>query len=223
MKEGLHIFSAGTAEQLNGWTAKRNSGAKCHLGSPKLYPKAVEIFESVAGQSINNNLLKYNVKGYLLNAGLCHICRGDTVAINNALEKYQEIDPTFSGTREGKFLADLAVSIDEEDVEKFTNAVKEFDSMTRLRVPRCDRLEKDHIFCILEINALSKETTKEVGKATTSGTWLVGCIRVKLRMSSRCPKEPIGKRVSLSQTDIQSTCRESLPLKGNAICRKRLC
>eukprot|EP01018_Ginkgo_biloba_P016980 Gb_01513 [translate_table: standard] len=96
------------------------------------YPKAVEIFEDVARQSINNNLLKYSVKGYLLNAGLCHICRGDIVAINNALEKYQELDPTFSGTRECKFLADLAASIDEEDVVKFTDVVKEFDSMSRL-------------------------------------------------------------------------------------------
>lgn len=96
------------------------------------YPKAIEIFEEVARQSINNNLLKYSVKGYLLNAGLCHICKGDVVAINNALEKYQEIDPTFSGTRECKFLADLANAIDEEDVVNFTDVVKEFDSMTRL-------------------------------------------------------------------------------------------
>uniref|UniRef100_A0A0C9S2T4 TSA: Wollemia nobilis Ref_Wollemi_Transcript_18615_1367 transcribed RNA sequence n=1 Tax=Wollemia nobilis TaxID=56998 RepID=A0A0C9S2T4_9CONI len=96
------------------------------------YPKAVQIFEDMARQSINNNLLKYSVKSYLLNAGLCLICKGDTVAINNALEKYQELDPTFSGTREFKFLADLASAMDEEDVVKFTDVVKEFDSMTRL-------------------------------------------------------------------------------------------
>ncbi|GLJ25249.1 hypothetical protein SUGI_0483340 [Cryptomeria japonica] len=96
------------------------------------YPKAIQIFEDVARQSMNNNLLKYSVKGYLLCAGLCLICKGDTVAINNALEKYQELDPTFSGTRECRFLSDLAGSIDEEDVVKFTDVVKEFDSMTRL-------------------------------------------------------------------------------------------
>ncbi|GLJ53650.1 hypothetical protein SUGI_1144390 [Cryptomeria japonica] len=98
----------------------------------ELYPKAIEIFESIAKESINNSLLKYNVKGYLVNAGLCQICRGDTMALNNALEKYQELDPTFSGTRECKFLDDLVLSIDEEDVEKFTDVVKEFDSLSRL-------------------------------------------------------------------------------------------
>ncbi|KAG8481713.1 hypothetical protein CXB51_026596 [Gossypium anomalum] len=96
------------------------------------YQKAVEIYEDIARQSLSNNLLKYGAKGHLLNAGICQLCKGDVVAITNALERYQELDPTFSGTREYKFLADIASSIDEEDVTKFTDVVKEFDSMTPL-------------------------------------------------------------------------------------------
>ncbi|MCL7042745.1 hypothetical protein MKW94_014075, partial [Papaver nudicaule] len=95
------------------------------------YPKAIEIYEEIARQSLNN-LLKYSVKGYLLNAGLCQLCRDDVVALPNALEKYQDLDPTFTGTRECKFLTDLAAAMEDEDVEKLTYAVKEFDSMTRL-------------------------------------------------------------------------------------------
>ena len=53
------------------------------------YPKATEIFEGIARQSINNNLLKYGVRGILLNAGICQLCRGDPVAITNSLERYQ--------------------------------------------------------------------------------------------------------------------------------------
>ncbi|KAI4306517.1 hypothetical protein L6164_029788 [Bauhinia variegata] len=96
------------------------------------YQKSVEIYEEIARQSLNNNLLKYGVKGHLLNAGICHLCKGDVVAITNALERYQELDPTFSGTREYRFLADIAAAIDEEDIAKFTDVVKEFDSMTPL-------------------------------------------------------------------------------------------
>ncbi|KAI5670416.1 hypothetical protein M9H77_10780 [Catharanthus roseus] len=96
------------------------------------YQKAIEIFEDIARQSLNNNLLKYGVKGHLLNAGICQLCKADAVAINNALERYQELDPTFSGTREFRLLRDLAVAVDEEDVAKFTDAVKEYDSMTQL-------------------------------------------------------------------------------------------
>ncbi|KAK9075414.1 hypothetical protein SSX86_003737 [Deinandra increscens subsp. villosa] len=96
------------------------------------YQKAIEIYEDIARQALSNNLLKYGVKGHLLNAGICQLCKGDDVAITNALEKYQELDPTFAGSREYRLLADLAASIDEEDVDKFTDAIKEFDSMTKL-------------------------------------------------------------------------------------------
>lgn len=96
------------------------------------YPTSIEIYEEIAKQSLSNNLLKYGVKGHLLNAGICHLCKGDPVAITNALERYQDLDPTFSGTREYRLLADIAAAIDEEDVAKFTDVVKEFDSMTPL-------------------------------------------------------------------------------------------
>ena len=96
------------------------------------YQKSIDIYEEIARQSLNNNLLKYGVKGHLLNAGICQLCKEDVVAITNALERYQELDPTFSGTREYRLLADIAAAIDEEDVAKFTDVVKEFDSMTPL-------------------------------------------------------------------------------------------
>ncbi|KAK4750153.1 hypothetical protein SAY87_027602 [Trapa incisa] len=96
------------------------------------YQKAIEIYEAVARHSLSNNLLKYGAKGHLLNAGICQLCKGDVVAITNALDRYQDLDPTFAGTREYRLLKDIAAAIDEEDVENFTVAVKEFDSMTPL-------------------------------------------------------------------------------------------
>lgn len=53
------------------------------------YDRAIQIYEAVAKNSMNNNLLKYSVKGYLLNAGLCQICGKDIVAVENAIESYQ--------------------------------------------------------------------------------------------------------------------------------------
>lgn len=96
------------------------------------YQKAIETYEGIARNSINSSLLKYGVRGYLLNAGLCQFCKGDIVAITNSLERYQDLDPTFSRTREYRFLADLATAVEEEDVARFTAAVREFDSITRL-------------------------------------------------------------------------------------------
>ena len=38
------------------------------------YETAVEIYEDIAKTSLENNLLKYSAKGYLLNAGICRLC-----------------------------------------------------------------------------------------------------------------------------------------------------
>uniref|UniRef100_UPI001CB95883 alpha-soluble NSF attachment protein-like n=1 Tax=Erigeron canadensis TaxID=72917 RepID=UPI001CB95883 len=48
------------------------------------------------------------------------------------VNKPRELDPKFSATCEYRLLADLAAALDEVDVVKFTDAVKEFNSMTKL-------------------------------------------------------------------------------------------
>ena len=48
------------------------------------YYKAIENFERVAKSSINNNLMKWSVKEYLLKAGICHLAtnvRTEAVAL----------------------------------------------------------------------------------------------------------------------------------------------
>ena len=96
------------------------------------YNTAVELFTEVAHNSLDNNLLKYSVKGYLLCAGLCVLCFGDSVQISNAVEKYVDMDATFEDTREHKLLTDLAETMESGDVDQFTAVVAEFDSMSRL-------------------------------------------------------------------------------------------
>jgi alpha-soluble NSF attachment protein len=39
------------------------------------YDKAIEKFEHVAAASLDNNLTKFSVKQYYLQAGLCHLCK----------------------------------------------------------------------------------------------------------------------------------------------------
>ncbi|XP_055801430.1 alpha-soluble NSF attachment protein-like isoform X2 [Solanum dulcamara] len=96
------------------------------------YQRSIVMFEEIATYSIRNNLLKYGVRGHLLNAGICQLCTGNVVAINNTLERYQILDPTFSGSREFKFLMGLAVAIDKKDVAKFTSCLKKYDSTIKL-------------------------------------------------------------------------------------------
>lgn len=38
------------------------------------YQPAIQVYEDVARTSMDNNLLKYSAKGYLLCAGICRLC-----------------------------------------------------------------------------------------------------------------------------------------------------
>ena len=81
----------------------------------KDYTRAVEIYERVAIASLDSNLLRFSVKGYLLSAGLCRLAAGDIGAAVSALERYVGIDASFSGTREGAFLRELVSAFDALD------------------------------------------------------------------------------------------------------------
>jgi len=96
------------------------------------YDKAIELYEQVAASSVDNNLIKWSVKEYFLRAGLCHLAKGDVVSTERALERYQDIDASFSSQRECKFLTELLNATKNIDVEAFTNAVVELDSITKL-------------------------------------------------------------------------------------------
>jgi len=100
------------------------------------YDKAIEIFEQVAKNSLDSAALKWNVREYYFKAGLCHLCygliHGDAESAKMALEKYQELDPSFSIQRECKLLKELLEAVSNRDPDAFTNAVAEFDSISKL-------------------------------------------------------------------------------------------
>jgi len=60
------------------------------------------------------------------------MCSGDIVSSKRALEKYQEMDCTFSSQRECKFLQQIVDAAENYDVDAFTQAVVEYDSITKL-------------------------------------------------------------------------------------------
>jgi len=79
------------------------------------YDMAVGIYEKVALASLDNNLLRYSVKGYLLNAGICRLATGEIAKAKLDLQRYEGMDATFSTTREGEFLRSLVEAFDEPD------------------------------------------------------------------------------------------------------------
>ncbi|MBN3278992.1 SNAB protein, partial [Polyodon spathula] len=95
------------------------------------YQKAIEIYEQVGTNTMDNPLLKYSAKEYFFKAALCHFIV-DELNAKLAVEKYEEMFPAFSDSRECKLLKKLLEAHEEQNSEAFTEAVKEFDSVSRL-------------------------------------------------------------------------------------------
>ncbi|CAO3662152.1 unnamed protein product [Umbelopsis ramanniana] len=112
--------------------------SKCTLKAAHLaavlgqYDNAIEKFESVAAASVDNQLTKWSVKEYFLKAGLCQLCTGDTVRVQQALEKYCNMDVSFESTREYEFLQDILECVENDEVDLFTQKVYAFDEKTKL-------------------------------------------------------------------------------------------
>ncbi|MCJ8748727.1 hypothetical protein PDJAM_G00168210 [Pangasius djambal] len=95
------------------------------------YQKAIQIYEQIGTYCMDNTLLKYGAKDHFFKAALCHFCV-DMLNAKLAVQRYEEMFPAFSDARECKLLKKLLDAHEEQDIDAYTNAVKEFDSITRL-------------------------------------------------------------------------------------------
>uniref|UniRef100_A0A673L435 Alpha-soluble NSF attachment protein n=1 Tax=Sinocyclocheilus rhinocerous TaxID=307959 RepID=A0A673L435_9TELE len=95
------------------------------------YPKAIDIYEQVATHAMDSALLKYSAKDYFFKAALCHFCV-DMLNAKLAVQKYEEMFPAFSDSRECKLVKKLLDAFEEQNLDAYTDAVKEYDTISRL-------------------------------------------------------------------------------------------
>lgn len=95
------------------------------------YTYAAKTFEQIAGAALENRLLRYGARDHLLRAGICH-CIEDQVAAARAVERYRELDSSFKDSREEELLTKIVDAVEEADAEAFTNAVYQFDQISKL-------------------------------------------------------------------------------------------
>uniref|UniRef100_A0A673JFE1 Beta-soluble NSF attachment protein n=1 Tax=Sinocyclocheilus rhinocerous TaxID=307959 RepID=A0A673JFE1_9TELE len=95
------------------------------------YPKAIEIYEQVGSNTMDNPLLKYSAKEYFFKASLCHFIV-DELNAKLAVGKYEEMFPAFSDSRECKLLKFFLVALTMQKSRTVFIQVKEFDSISRL-------------------------------------------------------------------------------------------
>jgi len=96
------------------------------------FQKAIELYEQVAKASLDNNLLKWGAKDHLHRAILCHLASEDLVGAQKALENYKSWDASFASSRECKFVEEIIQAVEKYDVDAFTQAVVDYDSISKL-------------------------------------------------------------------------------------------
>jgi alpha-soluble NSF attachment protein len=102
-----------------------------HAAQLEDYVKAIKVYEEVAASSLESSLLKYSAKEYFFRAGICHLCV-DVLNAQQALERYIEMYPAFQDSREYKLIKTLSEHVEHEDPDAYTEAVKDYDSISRL-------------------------------------------------------------------------------------------
>ncbi|OWF43827.1 alpha-soluble NSF attachment protein-like [Mizuhopecten yessoensis] len=95
------------------------------------YEKAIEIYEQIGTSCMDNQLLKYSAKDYFFKAAMCHMCV-DVLNAQIAIKKFEDIFPQFTDSRECKLVKKLLEACEEQNTDTYTDAVKEYDSISRL-------------------------------------------------------------------------------------------
>ena len=93
---------------------------------------ASRYYQKVAEEYIKSPLLKFKCKEFLFKAGLCQLCNDDLIENQRQLNRYCDIDHTFSTSREYKLLSHIISSIEASDLELFTNSIIEYDNISPL-------------------------------------------------------------------------------------------
>jgi Soluble NSF attachment protein, SNAP len=73
----LGVLQAGElflAEDSTSESNKCNLKVAQYCAELERYPEAIRIYEAIARAAVENNLLKFSARSYLLNAGICHLC-----------------------------------------------------------------------------------------------------------------------------------------------------
>lgn len=76
--------------------------------------------------------MKWSVKDYLLKSGICLLALNDPVQFTRAMEKYRDLDTSFSSTREHQLLIDLAEAVQAGEQEMFQDKLFQFDQLSKL-------------------------------------------------------------------------------------------
>eukprot|EP01083_Nonionella_stella_P003679 10585_1 len=131
------------AENDTGNKNKRLLKVAHMCGKAQKWEKAIQIFETTAKQSVDNNLLRWKVKEYIFKAMLLTICmlaeddivRKKTVkwpqAGNTVNERYSDISDIYASSRECKLIQQILECLP-TDIQTYKDAIASYDRICKV-------------------------------------------------------------------------------------------
>jgi alpha-soluble NSF attachment protein len=95
------------------------------------YERATELYEA-EGVSCLSTITKWSAPEYFFKACICRLCEQDTVSASKAVAKYLRLYPAFEDTREYRLIIEIIRCLESDEVDSFTSALTEFDTVSRL-------------------------------------------------------------------------------------------
>lgn len=125
--------SADFFEKCNSVSGRRDSLTKVADFTAVVNPtNAANIYEKLAKDCFNNNLSRFKAKEYFYQALQCILVTSDYVNLARKLEEYKNLDFSFSGSRECRFIEKLAETCENSDPESFSQACFDYDNIIPL-------------------------------------------------------------------------------------------
>jgi alpha-soluble NSF attachment protein len=103
----------------------------CQIDTPN-YNRSIELFASIGKEAADNQNLKYQTTDYFFNCIILCLAKDDIVCATNYLEEFANIYYPFTNTREYKLLQDIICVYPDNNVTAFTDAVFNYDQISRL-------------------------------------------------------------------------------------------
>ena len=96
------------------------------------YKKALDLYDTIIKQLSGSALSKWSLKDYFFKAILCVLCLADVIEAQKRSSAYLGEDSNWDQSREYKLVQDIFESIDEGDVQGFSDKVFEYDLLSKL-------------------------------------------------------------------------------------------
>uniref|UniRef100_A0A2L2YLG1 Beta-soluble NSF attachment protein n=2 Tax=Parasteatoda tepidariorum TaxID=114398 RepID=A0A2L2YLG1_PARTP len=122
------------AEELTSSVTKCLTNVANHGASLGQYQRAEEIFVQLGTEALNNKLLKYTACEHFAKAGLCYLVANpqDGDGLLGKIAEMRETSPAFDESRECVWLIKMAEAVKKDDVDAFNDAIRSYESVTRL-------------------------------------------------------------------------------------------